>query len=92
MIILNISLIIALSGMTICLYGMYHNNKTYSTLIQISNELKYKLQMAKSKEDVEEITSIMKKIVSKDRYHNMVFSLKPFKQLDYELRKDIGML
>lgn len=73
------------------LYFMYRNSRTHSILINISNELKYEIQMANSKEDAKHISKVLKKLIKKDRYSTMLFSFKSFTQLDYELRKEIGM-
>ncbi len=74
------------------LYFLYRNSRTHSLLINISNELSYKIQMANSKEDQKHILSIFKELSKKDRYTEILFSFKSFTQLDYKLRKDIGML
>lgn len=87
-----IILIVAFTVLSILLYLMHRNNQTYITLMVINNELQYKLQMVNSKEDVEHISSVLKKLTQKDRYSRMIFSFKSFTQLDYELRKEIGML
>lgn len=73
------------------LYFMYRNHRTHATLINISNELKYEITMANSKEDAEHISKVLKKLIKRDRYSTMLFSFKSFTQLDYELRKEIGM-
>ncbi len=83
---------ITFGAIIVSLYFMYRNHRTHSTLINISNELKYKITMANSKEDTKHISSIMKKLIKRNRYFTMLFSFKSFTQLDYELRKDIGML
>ena len=86
-IILGISLTTVIGS----LYFMYRNNRTHSILMNISNELKYEISMANSKEDSEHISKVLKKLIKKDRYSTMLFSFKSFTQLDYELRKEIGM-
>lgn len=91
-IILGIGVGAIITSLYFLLYFMYRNNQTYITLINIGNELNCEIQIANSKEDFEHIYSIFKKLCKKDRYASMLFSFKSFTQLDYELRKDIGML